>query len=50
MAGGPETREEQTALRLVNGWPKVRDAMLMLDAGGAGESERVGARAVGRHA
>lgn len=48
MAGRPETREEQTALRLVNGWPKVRGAMV--DAGGAGESERVGARAVGRHA
>jgi len=29
-----ETREEQTALRLANGWLKVRGAML--DAGGAG--------------
>ena len=32
MAGSRETREEQTALRLVNGWPKVRGAMV--NAGG----------------
>ena len=45
MAGSRETREEQTALRLVNGWAKVPGAMV--DASGAGE--QAGARAAGVH-
>jgi len=45
MAGSCETREEQTALRLVNGRAKVPGAMV--DASGAGE--QAGARAAGVH-